>query len=211
VIEYSSSLQQIGKELQRIRKDAGFSLRDLGKQADLSPSFLSLVERGECSLSLTSLFAISEALGVEAGDLLQSSGSRSGRRPPFRIWRGEESESPAMVLGERDYTFLHADLANRELEPMLVRISPTSTKAPLTTHVGEEFVYVVHGRLTFFINDAEEEVTAGESIHFTSSAPHTICNHTTEQVIALWVMTSDFSLPHAHGANPVPLAGGERL
>ncbi|MBX3412371.1 MAG: helix-turn-helix transcriptional regulator [Pirellulales bacterium] len=54
----------IGKSIRKLRADRGISQQDLAASAELTPSFLSLVENGRRRPSLAVLQRIAEALGV---------------------------------------------------------------------------------------------------------------------------------------------------
>jgi transcriptional regulator with XRE-family HTH domain len=186
----AASLRAVGAELRRIRLRAGLSLRDLGRLAGLTPGFLSLVERGECSLSLTSLFALSKALDVPAADLIQGS-LNAEERPHFAFWPGLRERPAEVTIGEREYWRLHATFPGRQLEPLFMRILPMSRAAPLAAHEGEGFVYILSGTLSITLRDQELSLQPGSALHFRSDTPHTIDNSTREPVEALWVVTAD--------------------
>jgi transcriptional regulator with XRE-family HTH domain len=186
------SLRAIGAELHRLRQSSGLSLRDLGKRAGLTPGFLSLVERGECSLSLTSLFALSRALDVPAAELIQG-GLRQPAPADFAVWPAEPDPRARMTVGEREYWRLHAGIPGRQLEPLRMRILPTRTPSPPVTHAGEEFGYILRGQLTITLAGTEVSLGPGQSVHFRSSIPHAVCNRSRAAVDALWVVTANFS------------------
>lgn len=66
----ASALAAIGHQIREIRLARGMTLWALGKVSGPSPSFLSLVERGRASSSISSLIVISRALGVTMSDLV---------------------------------------------------------------------------------------------------------------------------------------------
>src|SRR5262249_9638314 len=66
--EAGERLVEIGSTIRRLRRERGLSLRDLGRSTGFSISFLSLVERGRSSISLTSLHTLAVALGVEMSE-----------------------------------------------------------------------------------------------------------------------------------------------
>lgn len=181
----------VGAELRRLRRKAGLSLRDLGKLANLTPGFLSLVERGESSLSLTSLFALSKALDVPAADLIQGVREEPAGTE-FAVWPALTEQPSEIKIGEREYWQLHAAFPKRQLQPLLMRIQPTIDQPPPKTHDGEEFAYILAGVLSVTIRHEEITLEPGCALHFISDAPHTISNHTDEPVDALWVVTAGF-------------------
>ena len=189
--ESAASLLAVGAELRRLRHKAGLSLRDLGKLAHLTPGFLSLVERGECSLSLTSLFALSKALDVPAADLVQGAREEPAGTE-YAVWPALTGQPAEMKIGEREYWRLRATFPGRQLEPLLMRVQPTLQPAPPTSHDGEEFAYIISGVLSITLRDKEIALGPGSALHFRSEVPHSMCNNTTEPVDALWVVTAGF-------------------
>ena len=178
-----------------MRRGAGLSLRELAIQAGLSSSFLSLVERGECSLSLTSLFAIADALGVAPAALLGAEMAATAAPKEYSLWRGTSTATSHVVVGEREYFPFRPGFDDQQLDSMIFRIHPTSVPAPLGVHKGEEVAYVLSGELYLRIRDDELTLKAGEAAHFPSTVPHTIANRTDTVTEALWVLT-DLSPTH---------------
>lgn len=194
---FAGSLSAIGAQLRQVRLDAGLSLRELAARSGLSSSFLSLVERGECSLSLTSLFAISEALGLAPATLLGSETPAPVPKREFSLWRGTEAADHHAVVGEREYYPFRPGFDGQTLESLFFRIHPTSVMAPVTTHEGEEVAYVTSGELYIRLRDHEITLTAGDAIHFPSAVPHTIANRTADATEVMWVMTHPSPAAHA--------------
>jgi len=64
--------------------------------------------------------------------------------------------------------------------PRLIEILPTNTEENLNTyqHEGEEFIYVLEGIITLFINDEKQYLYPGDSAHFKSSINHNYANYT---------------------------------
>jgi transcriptional regulator with XRE-family HTH domain len=69
-IETADALAAIGNRIRDLRGQKGLTLQALSEQTGLSPSMLSLVERGQTSPSIGTLVVISSALGVHMSDLL---------------------------------------------------------------------------------------------------------------------------------------------
>jgi quercetin dioxygenase-like cupin family protein len=71
----------------------------------------------------------------------------------------------------------------------LVTIAPTEAIEVPFTHEGEEFAYLLQGRLLFVIGGVRYRLGAGDSIHFASGVPHAVQNDGDEPVKALWVLS----------------------
>ncbi|MFF1878374.1 helix-turn-helix domain-containing protein [Leifsonia sp. NPDC058230] len=187
---FASSLVAVGSRLRDIRREAKLSLRDLATESGLSPSFLSLVERGECSLSLTSLFSIAHALKIDPSAVLNAASTPPQPKAEYGLWRGVQRSVKHTVVGEREYFPFAADIAGGTMNPMYFRMQPTSTIAPAAVHEGEEVAYVVSGTLWIRLREDEIDLGPGDAIHFSSMTPHSIANRTSQVVEALWLTTN---------------------
>ncbi|MDZ4133889.1 MAG: cupin domain-containing protein, partial [Dethiobacteria bacterium] len=88
------------------------------------------------------------------------------------------------------YYSLANDTIDRIIDPILVEILPTERKniRPLS-HSGEEFVYVLEGTLTVFMEDKEYALYPGDSLHMLSTVPHEWTNLTNKPVKIISVNT----------------------
>ena len=64
--------QQLGRNLQRLRKEKGWSQEELAFEAGLHRTYISGIERGARNPTVKILETLSATLGVEPGDLLAS-------------------------------------------------------------------------------------------------------------------------------------------
>jgi transcriptional regulator with XRE-family HTH domain len=85
-----------GEILAAHRKAQKYSLRDLGALCDVSPSYLSRLEKGEASATYEIICRIADAFGIDAGEFFPGHG---GFRPSYREEFGEILESrPVQVM-----------------------------------------------------------------------------------------------------------------
>jgi transcriptional regulator with XRE-family HTH domain len=73
---------EIGERIRTEREKLSISGRELAKRAQISPSFLSDIEKGRTKPSLDTLTALSKALGVSVPDLLEEVGTPKQRAIP---------------------------------------------------------------------------------------------------------------------------------
>ena len=180
-------LAEVGTTIRRVRRELGLSLRDVGRATGFSISFLSLVERGRSSISLTSLHTLAVALGVDMRVFFPSqpepvTGAHVSRRA---------GDTRLPVRGAHTYRLLGASGFDRALEPLLVTIAPGNTDAHGDDHAhdGEEFAYVLSGALVFTVDGVEHRLEAGDAVHFQASVPHLVRNDETRPAEVLWVLT----------------------
>ena len=86
----------MGERLRAVRRERGLSLRDLAKRLDVSPSLISQVETGRASPSVSTLYAMAQALSVSVDDLLFDEVDRPSapRRPRRSAARFPFNEAP---------------------------------------------------------------------------------------------------------------------
>ncbi len=176
-------MDDIGKHIRELRKKRKWSLEKLGRVTGLSVSFLSQAERGQTSISLSSLKVIADALD----------------EPIQHFFPMPEKISNIVHAGETQwiqfddsnvrYGLLSNPFKERILEPMMVEYPPGYEGPRLFSHKGEEFGYIIDGTLTLTIKDKVYVLNQGESFHFTSRLPHTEKNKGDVPVRILYVVT----------------------
>jgi transcriptional regulator with XRE-family HTH domain len=181
-------IAEIGATIGRLRRQRGLSLRDLGRATGFSIGFLSLVERGRSSISLTSLHTLALALGVEMGAFLPEPQPEPVGSVHVNRRRGD---SRLPIKGAHTYRLLGATGVERALEPLLVTIAPDEEGDPRDdyAHDGEEFAYVLSGELVFTVDGVEHTLEAGDCIHYRSTVPHLVRNDGVHPAEVLWVLT----------------------
>ncbi len=65
-----SARERFGRNLRAARKSAGLTQEALGERADLHPTYVGSVERGERNVSIDNMERLADALGLDLRDLL---------------------------------------------------------------------------------------------------------------------------------------------
>ncbi len=78
-MERSSLLLLVGSRLRELRLERGLSQEELADAAGLHRTYVGSVERGERNLAVLNLYALGQALGVQAGQLLPHYDASGGR------------------------------------------------------------------------------------------------------------------------------------
>lgn len=171
-----------GGKLRDFRKKLGMTLEDISQKTGFTKSFISQIENGKNSPSISSLKKICYALGTTISELF------------------EDERNIVHTFGPSDYkelkgkslnmVFLASKLVNRKLEPMIIEIAPhAETGSDFYQHTGEEFGYVLEGEFTVIIGTEEHVMREGESIYFSSNLPHRLKNKSDKPTKAFWVAT----------------------
>lgn len=178
--------KEIGEKINELRILKNLTLKELSEKSNLSVSFLSQAERGLTSIAIMSLKSIADALEVDLTYFFT---------PPKKhrdmITRSFEQEIFRIADGKMIYYSLGSDIPDKKFDPMVVVLLPSQRMDEIIpySHSGEEFVYVLEGIFTLFIEDRTYELYPGDSAHITSILPHNWGNLTNKLVKIIAVNT----------------------
>ena len=176
----------IGQKIRELRLHNKLTLKDLAQQTGLSVGYLSQLERGLTDIATDLLGTVAAALQVDRSHFFQQP-----RQAPRRILRSYEKE----IFQIDSARFIHSHLTNqigeKSLLPRFIELLPIGSAEPVLpySHEGEEFVYVLEGVLTLFIENEQHELFPGDSAHYPSATPHNWANYTSKMVRLLVVGT----------------------
>jgi quercetin dioxygenase-like cupin family protein len=101
---------------------------------------------------------------------------------PYTVVRAHERKKVArFASGTKkrhgyEYESLAAEKGDRAMEPFLVTLHPTDV-LEMSTHDGQEFIYVLEGSMEARIGDKVEILEAGDAIYYDSTEPHLVRCH----------------------------------
>jgi transcriptional regulator with XRE-family HTH domain len=155
----------VGLQIRSRRQRQRLSLREVATQTGLSISFLSQVERDRVAPSISSLKQIARALDVTVSELLAE--HRDDHHAVLRA-----ADRPTWSLARTQFQLL-TTRPDRKMEPQLITYEPHGESGDhALTHEGEEFLFVLSGRLSCWIGDEQTSLEAGDCAYFSSQSPH---------------------------------------
>jgi transcriptional regulator with XRE-family HTH domain len=182
----------LGVRIRELRKARGLSLAQLAAKCACSQSFLSQFERGLTSISIPVLATVCGALSVSLSEFFArvEDGDRAAAvtDPLSSVIRAQEQVGINLSKAAIKYRFLTRDLPERGFDIVIGEI-PSGYVYPPGTHEGEEFGYILEGRLRLWIEDREYDLDLGDSYHVVSTSPHGYQALGREPVKVLWVQT----------------------
>lgn len=166
------------------RKELGLTMQQVADQAGLSVGFISQIERGITTPSLSSLVSVSRVLDLHVSDFLARP---KGDKPQTR-----HDKRPLFSINENSLTYerLSSTFPGSTIN-MLIIHEPPGHRSELTRHDGEELFYILEGELTVEVDGKQMLLQAGDTLHFDSQQPHSSWNHTSEQTTILHTCTMD--------------------
>lgn len=171
----------VGERLRRLRLARSYSLARVAKAAGVSVGFLSALERGHMSASVSTLRRLARFYRMNILSLFDPSQSNPGRvRPADRkvLEAGRGVRMELLAWG------------NTVMEPHLFRIAPSAGSGESYAHEGEEFLYILKGCLEIDLDGGEHHrLEKGDSFYFESNTHHRWLNPGKEEAHVLWVNT----------------------
>ena len=165
----------IGERIRTIREDKGLELEEVASLVKMSPALLSQIENQSESPSLGTLIKISKVLEVNLSDLLGEEQSQF-----YTIVRKNEADKIERqstgdgITPGYTYESLGTGMVDRNMEPFIVTIEPSSTKESPSVHEGEEFIYVLEGEMEVTLGNLKDVLMPGDTIYYKASIPHLV-------------------------------------
>ena len=173
--------KNIGQEIKKIRKKQGLTLKTVAESTGYSISFISQLERGKSSATLESIKKIAVALQVNPSRFFEE-------HPIQAEGISDVRKNTSMDIGIR-YEDLGPNMSFKEFVPMLVTLPSGETEGSPIVHEGQEFVYVLEGKLTVLVGDVYHELLPGEKIMYESTTSHYWFNYGETEARFLCVST----------------------
>ncbi|NKI43002.1 helix-turn-helix domain-containing protein [Streptomyces physcomitrii] len=176
----AGDLSGVAARLRERRRAAGLTLEAASARAELSPAHLSRLETGQRQPSLPVLLNLARSYGTTVSDLL---GETPAEHSP--VLRAADAEA----TDTGGWTYRPAGNPSGALQALRVRVSPRAQRGLVRVHPGEEWLYVLSGRLALAVGERAYTLGPGDSAHFDSLVPHRIATATEEAVEMLFVHT----------------------
>lgn len=167
----------VGEKIKQIRELKKVSLDELSQRSGMEITILQKIEQEKNIPSLAPLIKIARALGVRLGTFLDDSDSygpvvvRSGDYHKGVRFTSQSSESREHL----NFFSLAFDKAGRNMEPFIVDIeSGLQSDYMLSSHEGEEFIYVLEGDIEINYGKEIYQLSKGDSIYLDSIVLHNV-------------------------------------
>ena len=171
----------IGAKIKRLRLSNQLTLEELANRSELTKGFLSQLERDLTSPSIATLENILEALGTNLKDFFS------------------EDEDEQIVFSKDDFfentqddykiSYIIPNAQKNEMEPILIELKEDKKSMEIDPHDGEEFGYVIQGKVTLVNGEEEYDVKKGETFYLKGNLPHYIINKNDTIAKVIWVST----------------------
>jgi len=165
---------EVGAKIKSLREMRGVSQEELSERCGMSLEQIKKIEQGDVTTSLTPLLKLARGLGVRLGTFLDDSDLCD---PVVTRGNGEGIEAVRFAGGtdrqSLDFHALAANKRDRNMEPFIIDVHDAKDdRHELSSHEGEEFIYVLKGKLEIVYGREKYQLAAGDSIYYDSIVPH---------------------------------------
>ena len=164
----NDQIKDIGMRLAFLREEMEISTKEMAEKLEVDEATYVSYEMGENDFSFSFIYNAAEVLGVDVLDLI------SGSAPTLSMCCMVQSGKGYSIKREDEYDYKHLayTFRNKKAEPFLVTITPDDKPPVMHGHEGQEFNYVISGKMMLYIGDISYELSEGDSVYFDSGVPH---------------------------------------
>ena len=169
----------IGSKIKNLRTLNGFTQEELADRCELTKGFISQLENNNNEPSISTLQDILSALGTTLKDFFT------------------EDEEKQVVFTKEDYfstdndshqiTWLVPNSLKNDMEPIIVELKPGCVLTKDMPHEGQEFGYVLKGKVVVVIGSNAYKAKAGETFYYDTNKVHYIKNVSNESAKIIWI------------------------
>jgi transcriptional regulator with XRE-family HTH domain len=164
----NEQIKQIAERLKGLRDSLDLSIQEMAEQSERTPEEIQLYESGKTDIPMSFLFDVAQHFNIDTSTLISGEEPRMGSYFLTRYGKGKSVERTKVYK----YQALASGFIHPKADPFEVTVDPNEQQIHLNSHEGEEFDYVLEGRLLFQINGKDLFLNPGDSIYFDSSNPH---------------------------------------
>jgi acetyl-CoA synthetase len=167
-----NKVKQVAERIKDLRVITGKTSEEMAVLTDVSLKEYVDAENGKTDFSFTFLFKCAEAFNIDVSDLI------SGESPKLSTYQLVRKGGGDALPPKKEFNYYNLNFLKKGkiAQPYLVtaKYSKDIENSPIsvTEHEGEEFDYVLKGRLKIQIDDYVEILDEGDSIYYDSGKKH---------------------------------------
>lgn len=168
----TEKIKQIAERIREMRQVVGFSIDEMAQKTEVSPEEYVRYENGELDFPFTFIHKCALAFEIGITDIIEGQSAHLRSYTVTRKGNGRETAKEEGIEIQNLAPLFEKKIA----EPYWVKYEykdELQDKAiHLTKHSGQEFDFILKGKLKVQIGDTVEYLEEGDSIYYNSSIPH---------------------------------------
>lgn len=186
-----TTILPVGERIKTLREKRGLTLQELAEKLGFSSALLNQIENHLVSPPLGALIKIAKGLNVSLGEIWGEKGGES-----YVLTRKGEGGTVSRFASKEgisygySYNSLGAGMEDRHIEPFIITLEPPTVKKPEPSrHEGEEFLYVLSGRVEICLDGHTDIMEPGDSIQYSARLSHRLScvgEEPAEMIAVIW-------------------------
>jgi len=164
----NEQIKQIADRIKGLRDSLDITVEEMAKRCKRTPEEIRKYEAGNTDIPMSFLFEVAQHFNIDTSTLISGEEPRMTSYFLTRFGKGKSIERNRVYK----YQALASGYKLPKAEPFEVTVEPNEEDMHLNSHEGEEFNYVLEGRLLLRINDKNLVLNPGDCIYFDSSNLH---------------------------------------
>lgn len=164
----NQQVAQVAERIRELREIVEVSPEEIAEKAGISVEEYLQYENAELDIPISVIYAVAGALEIDPTVLM------TGESPRMNTYTITRKGKGVSIERYKEYSFsaLAYNFINRDMEPMIVDLLPKDAPPELVTHKGQEFNYVLEGKVTVLFGSHKFVLEEGDSIYFNPAIPH---------------------------------------
>ncbi len=171
----------LGEKIKQMRNQKGLTQKELADRCELTKGYISQLENDLNSPSIATLTDILAALGSNLAEFFRE---ETEEKIVYSKNEFIEKNENGVV-----WNWLIPNAQKNMLEPVLVELDEGAATAGDIPHEGEEFGYVLEGKIAVALGNKHHLCKKGEAFYYTAGKPHSILNKGKGKARFLWIST----------------------
>ena len=163
-----NELASIPERIKELREILEISALDMAANIHVPLETYNKYESGDLDIPISVLYNIAGRLGIDVTVLMTGEDPRMESAAVCRKGKSVQIER----YPGYEYSSLAYNFKGRTMEPLLVLLDSSRPQAAQVSHSGQEFNYVVEGKMKVTVGRAEYILAEGDSIYFDATLPH---------------------------------------
>ncbi len=177
----------LGQKLRELRHQKGYKLNEVAEGADLSISFISLIERDKASISVENLNKLANFYNVRLFQIFQDIEEEEA----FIVKADQVLDWNRFSPSDQQNLFLLSPEDNLTFKAFMAQIPPATHNKVIQLQKGETFILVKEGELLIELpNKKPIQLTVGDSAHLTSFKGTVLKNASEDKPLNLLIVAS---------------------
>lgn len=170
---HETAPMSVGERVREVREKKGLSLLDISRRTDIDVNVLSDIESGTFSPPLGIISKLAKSLEMKIGYFISGEEKKA-----FTIVRKKDRKIVSRYDSTRgakfgyEYESLAPHKRDRHMEPFLMTLAPSETEDERSTHEGQEFIFILEGKMEVRLEDETYILEEGDAIYYDSTVPH---------------------------------------